>query len=78
MTLYKRATCSSQLVTSSAVYVCNGCDYTEMAKTASASKKCPKCGEMLTVVSANAEPELIVESAIDAVEEVEDLNQDDE
>jgi len=68
MTLYKRATCTSKLVTSSSVYVCSRCDYTEMAVNASASKTCPKCGAKLTIVSANAAPDLTVASSVDVEE----------
>lgn len=84
MTLYKRATCSSQFVTSSSVYVCSSCDYTEMARNAAESKACPKCGAQLTIVSANAEPNLTVESSvteaepIETVETEEDTTQNDE
>ena len=78
MTLLKRATCSSTCVTSSSVYVCNGCDYTAMAKNASGSKKCPKCGEMLTIVSANAEPELTVHSSVDDIDNTEASTQNNE
>lgn len=58
MTLYKRAVCSSRVSSSSSVYVCNSCDYTEMVRTASLSKKCPKCGENLEVVSSEMEDDL--------------------
>jgi len=72
MTLYKRATCSSQIVSSSSVYVCSNCDHTEMAKNASGSRTCPKCGAKLTIVSANAQPDLTVTGSVDEepVEEV--------
>jgi len=54
LTLYKRATCSSKVVASSSVYVCNACQHTEMARNASGSKKCPTCGSALSIVRSSA------------------------
>ena len=65
MTLYKRATCASKLVSSSSVYVCSNCDYTEMAGNTLAAKICPKCGAKLTIISANTQPDMTINGSAD-------------
>ena len=46
MTILKRGTCSSEVKISNTVYVCNSCGHTDMD-----GGKCPKCGNVLTMVS---------------------------
>jgi len=55
MSIRKKGTCSSAIVVSSAVYVCNNCGYTEMAKNPDKkNKKCPKCKSEMNIVSSNS------------------------
>jgi len=56
MTINKRGTCSSSVVISSAVYVCKKCGHTIIVKNdENGSQKCPKCDELMELVSSNAE-----------------------
>lgn len=54
MSILKRGTCDSSVVSSSSLYVCNSCGHTEMAKSGAPSKKCPKCEDNMDVVSSSA------------------------
>lgn len=52
MAIYKRGKCSdSNVKVSSSVYVCSDCGHTEIANGKRKTKKCPKCGEIMSLVS---------------------------
>lgn len=66
MALYKRATCSSKVVASSSVCVCESCGYTQMGRGANSLSKCPECGGKFGVISNDQ-----VEAGIDDNDSVE-------
>ena len=54
MAIYKTGKCSSskcEVKVSPSVYVCSDCGHTEMATGKRKTKKCPKCGEIMNLVS---------------------------
>jgi len=52
MSIRKTGTCSSSVIVSSSVYVCNGCSYTEIVKgDIEENKECPKCKTKMEIVS---------------------------
>jgi len=56
MTILKKGTCESSVTTSSMVYVCSGCGYTEMASSGdSGAKECPQCHSQMSIMSSNTE-----------------------
>lgn len=58
MTILKKGTCSASVTTSSRVYVCSGCGYTEMATESSIeTKACPKCNGQMMRISGGAPEE---------------------
>jgi len=56
MTMIKRGTCSSISVISSSVYACS-CGHTEIitSENPDVEKKCPKCGEIMRIISTACE-----------------------
>ena len=57
MTLFKKGTCSSEVVISSSVYACTKCDHTEIIEgvKTSSKKKCPKCSSKMKIISTQVE-----------------------
>ena len=53
MSILKRGKCDTSVVSSSTVYVCNDCGYTEMDDSSGRSKKCSKCNTTMVRVSAS-------------------------
>jgi len=54
MSLTKRGTCDSMVVTSSKVYVCSGCGHTEIASSSSSpSRECPSCHASMHLVTSS-------------------------
>jgi rubrerythrin len=54
MTLYKKGTQDSPITTSSSVYSCTSCDYTEIvAGDKKEDKKCPVCDADMQILSAS-------------------------
>jgi len=68
MTILKKGTCSASVTTSSRVYVCSGCGYTEMATESSIeTKECSKCHGQMTIISGGTSEESLSDKSSDIV-----------
>jgi rubrerythrin len=52
MAIYKTGKCSNpEVKVSASVYVCSDCGHTEITSGKRKTKKCPKCGKTMNLVS---------------------------